>query len=575
MKPEHPDYRSCDPVVERSPASRLKKRGEVSETLINKWFRSNEIIPDFAAEYRKVYPNDVDHFIRLTAERISIVETLGVLERGYEAFSDEDFLPDLLAMRWKTSDPQSLKAFLGRKKLKDGDIFDCNVVPYLSDCAGNNDVMVNYQQVFRNTPSVPLGYEFGKTYVGIGFVDLSQLLWGEYQNEGGTLRFYGYDQAEVTVGRSVLMYEMMKAEEREVSEKTILQVWFSSCWDRETQEQFFSFLDKHVPKINNHLLSKYAPIWKAKKGMTAKQAQHAFQEKIRSVDFVTLSNLRKKQDRVAYARFLFTGYVSWEGLEALDDLEAVCANVTMFPGHDEDWCKAKFENFYATIDMTKLSPMIRASDSSIISFLLGATMERFNRLRNWVQEEKVVCELQLKSVKLDDAKFAQMIGQLNPYLIDWSNIPDYLPRLDFIDYAMKCSGPDTVHNFHTMNWVYYVFGSVYLDFMGRRELLESIYQSYRSALQARAKAREWCIPHFCRLVRHPALSLPSNEFTTMSIGKYGDKYLRHFLTDRNGKVANHVKSVELQPHQVFANCSSTIFCAFSFDDEIVFCNYRM
>ena len=70
-------------------------------------------------------------------------------------------------------------------------------------------------------------YEFGRTYVSFGYVDLWNLMDGTYmgfETESLKLKFYGYDQGEVTVARSLVMLEMIKAPFEEISSKTILQV---------------------------------------------------------------------------------------------------------------------------------------------------------------------------------------------------------------------------------------------------------------------------------------------------------------------------------------------------------------
>ena len=53
-----------------------------------------------------------------------------------------------------------------------------------------------------------------------------------------------YDQGEVTVARSLLVLDMAKAPAEEVSLKTLLQVWFSSCLDQQTKEELTAFIHK-------------------------------------------------------------------------------------------------------------------------------------------------------------------------------------------------------------------------------------------------------------------------------------------------------------------------------------------
>ena len=535
--------------------------------------RNQSLIADYATEYKSKFPRERGHVERLAVERTQALVRLAAIEEGFEAYTDDDFTPEfgVFMKRWNTVELESLQAFLRRPDKKDGDIWDFDSMSYSSAYILEQEFKVNYQQILRNTPCSEKLFHFGSNYIGIGYVDLCQLLWGVYHNEsGGTLRFYGYDQAEVTVGRSVLMYEMMKAEEREVSEKTILQVWFSSCWDRETQEQFFSFLDKQVPRINNHLLSKYAPIWKAKKGMTVKQAQDAFTAHLRSCDFMPLNNLLVANDRIMFAKYLFTGCV-FVDFNRPDDV--ICGNVTMFPGASESWVKVRREDFFNTVDM---SAILRSSGSenneckSVISKILNITTSKLKIFRSLVQDKKIVCKFALKEVRTDDSTFARDMKRLDPHFIDWSNIPDYYSRLEFIELARKCSGPDTQHSFHTMNWVCKVYGASFFDFIDRRELLEDMYSRFRLSARFLSQFSQAMSSQSLEgLVRSPKFDLPLNEFSSMAIELHGDNYLKHLMTDKKGKVLNFVRNSFNHYWQIFGDNDTVMSVTFSFNDEIM------
>ena len=66
-------------------------------------------------------------------------------------------------------------------------------------------------QTMRNTSISDQVYEFGHTYVGFGFVDLFQLMWGIHFNDrDATLTFHGFDMNRVTTLRSKLIYGAMR-----------------------------------------------------------------------------------------------------------------------------------------------------------------------------------------------------------------------------------------------------------------------------------------------------------------------------------------------------------------------------
>ena len=523
----------------------------------------SHLISNYVEEYQRRYPDEMGHVIKLTYEQVIAISIFGTIDEGGNAFADEDFAPERLSQRWHVTDMKSFEKFITRKGLKSGDIWEKPILPYLTeiDLKGSTRIL-NHVQILRNTPNKQLIFDFGRNYVFVGYVDISQLLWGAFRNEHeGLLRFYGYDQAEVTVARSILIYEMMKIGQTEVSDKTILQVWFSSCWDKETKEEFEKFIQLKVPNIGNDLLTKYAQCWNRKKGMTVEFAQDAFVEHLRSCDYIPLNNLKAEGDRMAFARYLFTGCIFTKE-------DVVCGNCTMFPDSTDSWKKTKFEDFFHTIDMFQFTSVLKSSDKSLINVVTSKTAKNFENLRGFIREGKLVCHLAVKSIDTNDTKCASEIKKLNPFLIGWSNVPDYWHRYDFIDFAQKCSGPETLHHFHTMNWVQKMFGASFYDYIDQRPVLEEMFRNYRKGLSASAGMAKYLMPNVERLIRIPQFKLPTNLFSELAVEMFGDKYLKYAMTDRNGRVLNHFKGQFDAFVQVFGDCSTTMQCAFSFDDEM-------
>ena len=57
---------------------------------------------------------------------------------------------------------------------------------------------------------------------------------------------------------------------------------------------------------------------------------------------------------------------------------------------------------------------------------------------------------------MNDLALAKEIHDLNPYIIDWSNVPDYLEKDKFIKFARSCSTDHTIHFAIFINWTNYV-----------------------------------------------------------------------------------------------------------------------
>ena len=49
--------------------------------------------------------------------------------------------------------------------------------------------------------------------------------------------------------------------------------------------------------------------------------------------------------------------------------------------------------------------------------------------------------------------------------IDWSNVPDYLgDPSTFVEFALRCGGPQTVHTVHSVGWTNLVYGASIVDY---------------------------------------------------------------------------------------------------------------
>ena len=57
---------------------------------------------------------------------------------------------------------------------------------------------------------------------------------------------------------------------------------------------------------------------------------------------------------------------------------------------------------------------------------------------------------------MDDALLVESIRELEPYFIEWSNVPDYLEKNLFIKLDRSMSTEHTIHCVTFINWVDYV-----------------------------------------------------------------------------------------------------------------------
>jgi len=524
-------------------------------------------VPDVVAEYStSIYFWDEHH----TATLIERMKTVG---RSTIDLSDQEIL-DLIndqVDHWSNAVDADGQRIIGDKI---GDFID--FTPFKAD----RDTA--WKQIFRHCVSFPQVYEFGHTYVGLGYVDLWQLMDGTYLNvDKANLKFYGFDGSELAVARSLVILEMMKASFGEISSKTILQVWFSSCLDAQTKTQFTSFLQKHLSchsSVNNPLLKKYAKIWlKRLPHMSTEDAKFDFHMDCDVEDFFhPLLNLKREGDRLKFMRYLMTGCLF------VEEVKAVCGNPTILPCEttDDKWLQDP-EPAFAFINLSSID----LNTESLIGSILNYIKYKLMSFRILVQNEKVQCFLEVKFVKPDDTAFAKRLQELKPYGIDWGDLPDYMRRLDFLDFAEKCSGPDTLHFFHSMDWTRHVFGASWTDLLTveRRspnfsvESTATVLQQYQNIVDAlldrqKKSIEPWVLKNAENAaplaLKVPLLENPSIAANRHLSLKYAEKYFNFFLTDRKGQPINR-QFAHMQEHAMaFTPCTHTIFGYFTFNKDI-------
>ena len=399
-------------------------------------------------EYRKCYPDEEDR-VKLIKSKEEYVLLVSYKKVGAVlVFAREFYTYQNILHRWGviSADYDHLNEFL-ESQPQLGSIY----VKRTYHCFNTY-----VHQTMRNTSTADQIYEFGRNYVGIGFVDLFQMVWGQYKNddtEDKILTFYGYDASRVATLRSKIIYGIMKYyTEEEISTLTLLQIWFSSCWDLQTTKAFqivvqdaLSNPEKYqVQGEDNSILEKWQ-----KETISKNQAEIEFSKefKVNSYGdmFFYIFQMKNETDRVKFCRYLYTGSIF------VDEKNIVCGNKTMFA----NVCGTENvgeELFFKAIDLT--ASRFQNEDcfeDLLFDTIVGVTKNLVNVFRSFVKMGKIVCHLQTNSVDPEDMEFAATIMNLNPYSIDWSNVPDFFEKKSFIRFARACSVDDTTHTMHFIN----------------------------------------------------------------------------------------------------------------------------
>ena len=62
-------------------------------------------------------------------------------------------------------------------------------------------------------------------------------------------------------------------------------------------------------------------------------------------------------------------------------------------------------------------------------------LEKMEMLKKLVRDERLAMNFELGFVSRENSELIKKIRKMNPYTIDWSNIPDYLTKEDFLAIA--------------------------------------------------------------------------------------------------------------------------------------------
>ena len=96
-------------------------------------------------------------------------------------------------------------------------------------------------------------------------------------------------------------------------------------------------------------------------------------------------------------------------------------------------------------------------------------------LKNLINKKCFKLTFEHGFISIENSTLLNKIQTLNPYIIDWSNIPDYLYKEEFFNLAEKMGGKETIHFMHLMNWLDQVNGAFIMDYPddGKKEILQT------------------------------------------------------------------------------------------------------
>lgn len=140
-------------------------------------------------------------------------------------------------------------------------------------------------------------------------------------------------------------------------------------------------------------------------------------------------NILPEKARVTFMRYWLTGVNDW------DNYKYFTGNQTFFCPIDKDNIKFKWtgDNMYESISsgMTQRASN-HSSDPDITGNILFLLKYQIKQLKLKIIGGHVVCKYYHMKYLLENA---EVIRSLNPFQIDWGDIPDYMAAKDFLKLA--------------------------------------------------------------------------------------------------------------------------------------------
>lgn len=322
-------------------------------------------------------------------------------------------------------------------------------------------------QQFRTTPlAEPAVLTNGTSMVDIGFVDFGIVFDSIHSLdiEGEPLLVTGYDMEPMCVAKSLIMLEMMKDDA--VATRNVIEVWLSSLWSKATLSAF-KRASRKVLDFSEEGCDILAPevraIVKYWNGLKAISSKAAILFQFRAADgsssfAMSACCLQEEFDRVRYTRYFLT--------KALyEDSTTVVGSIVMNSENERLRVIQMFQDCFETAPAgVHLPHSVTYQDGS--GFFERTTNyfeKQMAQLITCVRKKVVLFRPRLGFFSKANTALIEEVKSLNPYLISWGNVIDYIHPIEFHEAAKEMSGPETVHYIHSCNWLNRVFGADVLD----------------------------------------------------------------------------------------------------------------
>ena len=161
-----------------------------------------------------------------------------------------------------------------------------------------------------------------------------------------------------------------------------------------------------------------------------------------------MASLSSKKARLTFGKYNFAGILEKEDGYAT--------------GNPTFWClpkemRSKYIHRSDSLFHSILSSIWMVSEqSNIIDHIVTYIKGKLKSLVSFFRNGQLYCiyrQMKVEDPMQGECEAIRFIKGIDPYQIDWSNIPDYYEREVFIRMARAVNGHDTLHTAHFMNWM--------------------------------------------------------------------------------------------------------------------------
>ena len=317
-------------------------------------------------------------------------------------------------------------------------------------------------QQFRNTPLALGGLlKNGITVIDIGFVDFGVVFdcVDSLDTQGAPIDIVGIEADPFCVAKALVMFEMTKCPSNMA--RAVVEVWFSSLWSIKTYQAFVAATKSillETPNLDIRVKT-IISYWNEYPRMSRSQSEvfqlaKAFGRQ--DIRYCTRAcNLASERNRVDYFRYHFTKAF-------YEDESTLVGSPVMSTVNESIGVMQICEDVFEAVPFSVYASYKEEEDDEEGIPLLIHIRQHFEsqmkRFMMLVQNGVIRFSPSVGEISIKNTSLLKKIAGLNPYLVSWSNVVDYIPPQEFHTMAKMISGEDTMHFFHSINWPVRTFG---------------------------------------------------------------------------------------------------------------------